>query len=86
MADYTFQPAGVAFAAIVAGLAPAGTAAAPLAAPGQVVNAVRETSRAAGARETSPETAARETLSEAAARMGKTTPFGAGQLALPFED
>lgn len=86
MADYTFQPAGATFAAIVAGLAPAGTAAAPLAAPGHVVNAVRETSRAAGARETSPETAARETLSEAAARMGKAAPFAQGQLALPFDE
>lgn len=71
MVDVNFQPAGAAFAAIIAGLAPTAQVVAPVAAP---VKTPGET-----------ENAARETLHDAAARMAPAAPFGAGQLALPFE-
>jgi hypothetical protein len=72
MINANFQPAGATFAAIVAGLAPGA------AIVGQAPAPVETQAEA--------ETSARETLADVAARMAPSAPFGAGQLALPFED
>ncbi|MGE3301977.1 MAG: hypothetical protein AB7M12_02560 [Hyphomonadaceae bacterium] len=95
MDELSFKPAGAAFVAVVAALAPSQTvhAAPPAQAPGLAAVAAHDRARA-------QETAARDALGEAAARLGPAAPFSElstettprqpilakGQLGLPFEE